>query len=181
MPNVRHTLGYGLVACGFVLVIIKIARNHGAIWLIRRHLWAFALAVYLFALTPIDTLVVQYNVGRILAGGEAPSVQMTVQTIGSEGVLGLRPLLNCRNDIIREGIQAMLANRLDRAEENAESRQHKGWTTFQLADQRVLNGLRASRQQWQHLEDPSSREEVWLRFTDYAYQWYLSFRSSCKW
>ncbi|HJN08592.1 MAG TPA: DUF4173 domain-containing protein [Pirellulaceae bacterium] len=164
--------GISLVACGFILVIIKIARNDNTIWLVRRHLWALALAVYLFALTPVDTLVVQYNVGRILDGDEAPSVQMTVQTIGSEGVLGLQPLLSCRNDIIREGIQAMLANRFERAEEIAESRQREGWTTFQIADQRVLNGLRASQQQWQQLEDHSSREEAWQRFTDYAYQWY---------
>ena len=164
--------GISLVACGFILVIIKIARNDNTIWLVRRHLWALALAVYLFALTPVDTLVVQYNVGRILDGDEAPSVQMTVQTIGSEGVLGLQPLLSCRNDIIREGIQAMLASRFERAEESAESRQREGWTTFQIADQRVLNGLRASQQQWQQLEDHSSREEAWQRFTDYAYQWY---------
>ncbi|MDP6554987.1 MAG: DUF4173 domain-containing protein [Pirellulaceae bacterium] len=164
--------GISLVACGFILVIIKISRNHNAIWLVRRHLWALALAVYLFALTPVDTLVVQYNVGRILDGDEAPSVQMTVQTIGSEGVLELQPLLSCRNDIIREGIQAMMANRFERAEEIAESRQREGWTTFQIADQRVLNGLRASQQQWQQLEDHSSREEAWQRFTDYAYQWY---------
>jgi hypothetical protein len=97
---------------------------------------------------------------------------MTVQTIGSEGVLELQPLLSCRNDIIREGIQAMMANRFERAEEIAESRQREGWTTFQIADQRVLNGLRASQQQWQQLEDHSSREEAWQRFTDYAYQWY---------
>ena len=164
--------GISLVACGFVLVIIKIARNHDAIWLIRRHLWAFALAVYLFALTPVDTVVVRHNVGRILKGDLAPSVQMTVQTISSEGVLELRPLLNCQNGIIREGIQAMLANRLDRAEETATDRRQKGWTSFQLADHRVINGLRASRQQWEQFEDPASRDEVWQRFVDYAYQWY---------
>ena len=164
--------GISLVACGFILVIIKIARNHDAMWLIRRHLWAFALAVFLFALTPIDTLVVNYNVRRILSGDEAPSVQMTVQTIGPEGDLGLLPLLSCENEIIRQGIQVMLANRLDRAEERAVDRQRLGWTTFQLADQRVLEGLRAARQQWQPFEEPASRDEVWQRFADYAYQWF---------
>lgn len=164
--------GISLVVCGFILVILKIARNHDAIWLIRRQLLAFVLAAFLFALTPVDTVVVHYNVRRILRGDEAPAVQMTVQTIGSEGTLGLRPLLNCRNPIIREGIQVMLANRLDLAEQRAARNQQLGWTTVQLADQRVLNGLRASRQQWREFAEPASRDEVWQRFKDYVYHWY---------
>lgn len=164
--------GISLVVCGFILVMVKIARDRDAIWLIRRQLLAFVLTVFLFALTPIDTLVVQYNVGRILNGDEAPSVQMTVQTIGSEGTLALLPLVNCRNPVIREGIQAMLANRLDLAEERAERNRQRGWTTYQLADQRVLDGLRASRHRWAEYSDPDSRDFVWRRFADYAYRWY---------
>jgi len=164
--------GISLVVCGFVLVIVKITRNHGAIWLIRRQLLAFAAAVFLFALTPVDTIVVRHNVARILQGDEAPAVQMSVQRISAEGVLGLRPLLHCENAIIREGVQALLANRLDRAEEAAERRHELGWTTYQIADHRVLEGLRASRQDWQKFDERATRADVWKRFETYVYQWY---------
>lgn len=164
--------GITLVGAGFVLVIIKIVKNHDAIWLIRRHLLAFALTVYLFCLTPVDLLVVRYNVARILKGDEAPCVQMTVQQISSEGVLALRPLLNCDNLVIREGVQAMLANRLEMAEQEASRQEASGWTAFQLADQRVMSGLRDSQTPWRHFKETAPRDLAWQRFKDYAYQWY---------
>ncbi len=114
--------GISAVVAGFALVLWKIGRGHSFGWLVRRQLWALALVVYLFALTPVDAICVRYNVWRILAGDPAPSVQISVHPIGPEGVLLLEPLLGSDDAIIREGVRAMLAQRADQAETAAAQR-----------------------------------------------------------
>ena len=108
--------GISAVLAGFLLVLWKIARNRGVLWLLRRHLWTVAIAVYLYSLMPVDVLVVRYNARRILAGDSAPSVQISVHPISAEGLLHLPPLLDCEDDIVREGVTAYLADALDQAE-----------------------------------------------------------------
>ena len=164
--------GMTCVVVGFLIVVWKIVHNRDFIWLMRRHLWALAVTVYLFALTPVDTLVHRYNVRRILAGDPAPSVQISVHPISPEGVLVLLPLLECDAPIIREGIRAMLADRLDEAEALAQGHQTKGWTTVQLADQVLLTSLRAKSTKWAQYADRTERKAALKQFHDYAYQWY---------
>lgn len=141
-------------------------------WLIRRHLWTVTVAVYLLAVTPVDMIVVSYDVRRILAGDPAPCVQISVHPIRSEGVLLLQPLLACRDETIREGIRAMLAQRHEQAEPSALLRQEQGWTSYQIADQLLLDHLRAANDQWAKYSDRAKREEMLKRFHAYAYQWY---------
>ncbi len=164
--------GISAVVVGFLLVVWKIARNRNFVWLIRRHLWTVTIAIYLLAITPVDTIVVRYNVQRILRGDPAPSVQISVHPISAEGISLLLPLLECEDAIIREGIRAMLAERLKQAEAAAERNQQLGWTTYQIADQVVLQRLRAARQQWAVYDDDRQRAGALKRFHDYAYQWY---------
>lgn len=164
--------GMSCVVAGFVLVVWKIVRNRDFVWLLRRHLWALALAVYLFALTPVDTIVHAYNVRRILAGDPAPSVQISEHPISAEGVLTLVPLTECRDEIIREGVCALLAARHEEAEALARKRERQGWTTYQVADRRMLAGLRAQKDRWATFTDPQKREAALKRFHDYAYQWW---------
>lgn len=165
--------GMSAVVVGFILVVWKIAYNRDFVWLMRRHLWTLALAVYLFALIPVDTIVTRYNVGCILAGDPAPAVQISVHPISSEGVLLLEPLLGSDNEMIREGIRAMLAARHAEAESLAASRQTQGWTTYQIADDMVLQSLRSGSDNWAEYAADRSRQDAALRrFHDYAYQWY---------
>jgi hypothetical protein len=164
--------GMSAVVAGFVLVLWKIGRGRSFGWLVRRQLWALAATIYLFALTPVDAIVTEYNVRRILAGDPAASVQISVHPISSEGVLLLKPLLECDDLTIREGVRAMLAERDDEGEVAAVRNSQLGWTTYQLADHVVLRRLRADRGQWAVYRDPKSREAVLKRFHDYAYQWY---------
>jgi hypothetical protein len=164
--------GISCVLVGFLLVVWKIVYNRDFIWLMRRHLWALAVTVYLFALTPVDTAVHSYNVRRILSGDPAPSVQISVHPISSEGVLLLRPLLDCQDEIIREGVRAMLAQRREEAGALAQRRQALGWTAFQIADRVVLDGLRRSSPRWAEYADRRKRSEALERFHEYAYQWY---------
>lgn len=164
--------GMSAVVAGFVLVLWKIGRSRSFGWLVRRQLWALAITIYLFALTPIDALVTEYNVRRILAGDPAASVQISVHPIGSDGLLLLQPLLACDDATIREGVRAMLAQRHDEAEASSVGKSQFGWTAYQMSDQIVLDRLRAARSQWSVFRDVAAREAALRRFHDYAYQWY---------
>lgn len=164
--------GISTVVAGFGLVLWKIGRQRSFGWLVRRQLWALALAAYLFILTPVDAIVVEYNVRRILSGDPASSVQISVHPIGPEGVLLLEPLLDCSDPIIREGVRAMLAERDDEAEAANQRRRELGWTAYQLADEVVLQRLRSDRAQWAVYRDRSLRVRALSRFHEYAYQWY---------
>ena len=75
--------GITCVLVGFGLVVWKIIKQRNFAWLLRHHLLTLGLFVYLFALTPVDYLVHQYNVRRIMAGDSAPSVQITEHPTGA--------------------------------------------------------------------------------------------------
>jgi hypothetical protein len=132
--------GISAVVVGFILLLWKIAHHRGFVWLLRRHLWTLAIAVYLYAVSPVDALVMNYNVRRIMDGDPAPCVQICVHPISAEGLLLLRPLLECEDVMIRDGIRAMLAERHDKAESLAVRRRQDGWTAFQVADDWAIVG-----------------------------------------
>jgi hypothetical protein len=164
--------GMTAVVVGFILVLWKIAHRRGFLWLIRRHLWTVAIAVYLYAMVPVDTFVVRYNVNRILAGDPAPSVQVSVHPIGSEGVLSLLPLLECEDQLIREGVRALLAQRLSDMNQRLDMRERWGWSAYQIADRRVANRLQREHDELEIYDDSSRRQSALQRFHDYAYRWY---------
>ncbi len=164
--------GMSAVVVGFVLVVWKILRNRNFVWLVRRHLWTVAIAVYLFSITPIDAIVTSYNVRRIMAGDPAPSVQISVHPISAEGVPYLEPLAGCPDKIIREGVLAMLAERQIEAQSSAARREQQGWTAFQLADRVMLESLDRNSDDWREYQNPDLRRAARQRFDNYAYQWY---------
>ncbi len=164
--------GISAVVIGFLLVLWKIARNHSFLWLAQRHAWTVAWAVYLFALTPIDAIVTQRNVQRILAGDPAPSVQISVHPISAEGVTLLEPLLECRDAVIREGVRAFLAERHEQARRAVERQHADSWTAYQCADRWVLDRLDACQEQLARYQDASRRQAALDTFHKYAYQWY---------
>ncbi|MEK6238773.1 MAG: DUF4173 domain-containing protein, partial [Planctomycetales bacterium] len=164
--------GMTAVVVGFLFVLWKISRNRSFTWLIRNHLAALAAAVFLYAMIPVDAIVVSYNTRRILAGDLAPCVQISVHPISAEGVLFLKPLLQCQDATIREGVRAMLAERHFEAEQLAKRRKALGWTAFQFADAFVLAELRADKSKWAIYAAAARREAALRRFHDYAYRWY---------
>jgi hypothetical protein len=165
--------GISAVVVGFVLVVWKIVHNHDFLWLLRRHLWTLAIATYLFAVTPVDMIVTHYNVGRIMSGDPAPSVQISEHPIDAEGVAALLPLLECKDTTIRDGVTAMLAQRQTAAQSLAADNENLGWTTFQLADRTMLESLDRASDGWKsYTADPAKRWQAMDRFKKYAYQWY---------
>jgi hypothetical protein len=164
--------GISVVVAGFMLVVWKVARKRDFVWLVNRHLWALAITIYLFALTPVDAIVHAYNVRRVLAGDPAPAVQIDVHPIDAEGLLVLRPLVRSKNQTIRHGIRALLAERALALEENARKRDRQGWTAYQAADQMALEHLRAVRSDWKEYVDPKKRKAASEQFHEYVWQWY---------
>ena len=123
-------------------------------------------------MTPLDTIVVRYNVRRILNGDLAPSVQCSVHQISSEGVVLLLPLMESSDDVIREGIAAMLSEREQLAEDRAERQKSEGWTSYQVSDAWVLRTLQTNRNAWASYRDRSKRADALKSFHEYVYQWY---------
>ena len=172
MMSVVGMLGVASVVGGFLLVLRKIARNHDFVWLIRRQLWTVSFAAYLYTVLPVDAFVNSYNVRRVLRGDPAPSVQISVHPTSAEGYLQLEPLIHCDNKTIRQGIRAMLDEKLRQAQDAAVHRQARGWTAYQLAEDRLLEQLQAARPQWENDEDRQGRAGSLEDFRKYAYQWY---------
>jgi len=114
-----------------------------------------------------------YNVQRILAGHLAPAVQITEHPLSDEGVLMLAPLLDCEDEIIREGIRSLLAIRQDEATAAVEEATSQGWTSFQGSTQTLKNHLDSLDPFWTQLKsNPAAREQRYKEFKAYAFQWY---------
>ena len=170
-----RTVGFFGITCvvaGFALVVWMIIQNRSFGWLLRHHLLALGLCVYLFALTPVDVLVHRYNVQRILAGDSAPSVQISVHPISTEGVPVLLSLAECPDEIVREGVLAMLADRHDEAKRLARNKEAEGWSSFQGAETVLLDLLNKHQAKWARYSDRAKRREALARFHDYAWQWF---------
>ena len=165
-------LGVASVVVGFLLVVWKIVHNRNFVWLIRRQLWTVSFAAYLYAVLPVDAFVNKYNVRRILGGDPAPSVQISEHPTSSEGHLCLSPLLNCSDEIIRDGIRALLDQKLEEAEVKSVEQQTLGWTAAQGADQRLLAHLRPRPGDPARSVNTAQRASALARFREYAYQWY---------
>lgn len=178
-------LGVASVVVGFLLVVWKIVHNRNFVWLIRRQLWTVSFAAYLYAVLPVDAFVNQYNVRRILAGDPAPSVQISEHPTSNEGLLFLSPLLNCSDEIIREGIRAMLDQKREENEVKVAEQQQLGWTAIQVADHRLLAHLYRRPNNSPQLVipglplkapapplNPVERAAALAKFREYAYQWY---------
>ena len=163
-------LGITAVVAGFILVLIKIARGRSFLWLIRRDLWALGFFIYLYAVLPVDQMVMGYNVRRILAGDSAASVQISVHPINTEGLRALIPLLQAEDDIIRDGVGAILAGELAELESDRARDLH--WTEHQIADEKLHAGLLEQRSDLAPWADQETQRAAREAFDSYAYQWY---------
>ncbi len=158
-------LGTTTVVVGFLLVVWKIWHACNFQWLIRNQLLALAMAIYLFAILPVDLFVNWYNVRQILAGNPAPSVQISHHPTSSEGRLMWLPLLAAPDPIIRDGIAEMLQD----AKRDLMSNPPRSWHARQLADEMLQ---RAFEQPQSQLVEDLARPGAAATFKSYSYQWY---------
>ncbi len=165
------------VVVGFLLAIYKIARHRDFVWLFRADLWALVATVMVYALTPVDLIVMRYNVTRIMGGNSAPSVQISVHPLDAEGVRELLPLLQCRDEIVREGVRALLAQRwtaLPAAPATGlfTASRWQEVAQLQLAERLLVDDLQETRSEWEPHIDAPRQHAAWERFREYAYQWH---------
>ncbi len=163
-------LGVAAVIAGFSLVLAKIVWNKSFLWLFRRQIWAVSLAAYLFVVLPVDLWVNQFNVNQIMSGNLAPSVQIAMHPTSSEGLLQLAPLLQCEDEVIRQGVRGILALSFDDSSRRDRSSRKPHWSEYQIADEQLksqLADLPLSPE-----TSPDGHRLAVQRFKDYAYQWW---------
>ncbi len=172
-------LGVTAVLIGFVMVVRKIAGERPFVWLLERFTWTVLLLATVYVILPVDLLVHRYNVARILRGGRhlAPSVQLTVQPLSDEAYLVLLPIARyCDDDIIRQGVRAMLAEKFSRMQLDRLSQIPMGkfaWTRYQASEDMLLQHLEANADVFQGVFPNLHRQDqARQRFVDYVYRWY---------
>ncbi|TWU43721.1 hypothetical protein Q31b_12500 [Novipirellula aureliae] len=164
--------GITVVVIGFLLVLYKIAKHRSFWWLVRAQLIALVLTIVSYSLFPVDYVAHRYNAAKVATGYLHPSVMIAVKPIDNEGMLNLFRLVDHPDPIIREGVKARLANRLEEIRKQR-NRNPNHWTAFQAAENRLLKKLEAHKSVLQpYLGKPNARNDAGAVFTDYAMQWY---------
>ncbi len=170
--------GSSAVVLGFLLAVYKIAQHRDFVWLIRADLWALTATVIAYSLTPVDLIVMRHNTRRIMAGDSAPSVQISVHPIDAEGIRELLPLVECPDEIVRDGVRAYFAQHWTRlvafgAERPLEITHWKEFSRAQISERLLVKELAEHRAAWElYHADSIKQHEAWNRFKEYAYQWY---------
>ncbi|MCO8123192.1 DUF4173 domain-containing protein [Stieleria sp. TO1_6] len=164
--------GISVVVIGFVLVLVKIAWHKGFWWLMRTQLTALLMCVIAFTLFPVDWVTHRYNVFQVNQGYLPPAVMIAVKPSDDSGYLPMIEVVDHPDDIIREGVRAMLAHRqLSIEERTGASPWH--WTRYQAATAMLYRRMAQHESSWQiYRDNPDARVEAINRFESYAMQWY---------
>lgn len=132
-------MGVVVVAVGFALIVLKIARRHTTLWLLRRQLDAFLVSLVLWTVAPVDKIVWSFNVARIERGDNAALVHLFEQRISPEGVPALAELLDHDDPLVVAGVSYELAQQ--REVLMAQQRRNRHWTTSELSRGRAMRAL----------------------------------------
>lgn len=160
-------LGTLAVIIGFALVVYKISKGRGFLWLLRQQLWTVAIVAILYAILPVDYCVHRYNAGQILSGNPEPSTQIPTHETSAEGLIPLVALLESDDDIIRTGMEATLADWL------VDTKPAKDWRDNQWAHQVLRDRLQPHLARLRpYIENSALRKVTMDKFFKYAYQWY---------
>lgn len=131
--------GVIVVSVAFTLLVLKVARRHSALWLLRSQFDAFAIALVVWTVLPIDSLVWSFNVERIEAGQERPLLHLFEQNVSAEGVAPLAALLHHPDPVVARGVASRLSELRQRLHQQGAAA-HR-WTQRELARARALEVL----------------------------------------
>jgi hypothetical protein len=160
--------GITVVVIGFVLVLCKIRRDRSFWWLIRAQLIALMLTVIGYSVFPVDYVIHRYNVAAVSRGYLHPSVMIAVKPVNDEGIFPIIRLADCDDEIIRDGVRAILAQR----QEDLREASPPDWTEFQGSREMLARRLDKGQSKWAKYRDPTVRQDAIDRFRAYAMQWY---------
>ncbi|MBI4834741.1 MAG: DUF4173 domain-containing protein [Planctomycetes bacterium] len=172
LTRLRIVGAYGitLVVIGLLIVAFKMQRVRSFLWMIRRHLLAFALALFALAVTPMDWLVFKYNTGIILYENPRSAIQLIVQPITAEGIPPLIPLLDSKDQAIREGVAGILLREQARLQKlkDAETR----WADKELSRSNALEAIKSARPKLDEIIPDGNWQKALKQLDDYARRWW---------
>ena len=118
LTHLRITGIYGsvLVAIGLIIMLVKVHRHHGFVWMLHRDSLALCLALLALALTPSDWICARYNVAKVIEGRPRALRPICLKKLSPEALPPLIQLLDYkredgnheREQIVRRGIAALL-------------------------------------------------------------------------
>lgn len=170
-----------LILSGLAVMVVKLWRRRNIIWLLRRYVAAFIIALVICALFPDDYACARFNVWQAMHDNDRPLVWLAEHqySLGSEAYPALLPLLNHPKPVVRDGVRAFLSARLalfmttaGPAEPNLGGVTGRHPLEQQLSDEYALARLRAAgltpgeRFDWRFANDPD-----WQAFDAYVRQW----------
>jgi uncharacterized protein DUF4153 len=132
--------GVVLVIVGLAVMVWKVRKAKNFAWLVRRDLLAFWIIAVLLALTPRDTVCVQYNVSEVMSGNHRPLATIMGKTWAAGALPRMIPLLDYegeKQETIRKGVAGLLGRRLLKLRAATTER----WTEWQWADAWALGRL----------------------------------------
>lgn len=157
-------LGTTLVVVGMLMVGHKLRARRSFAWLVRRQVDAFVVVLTLYAVLPTHYLGARFNVARGLDGADAPLRHMSSQSMETESVAQLLPLLRHPNADVRQGVASLLHARLGELRVDASQRQ--GFQEHDVALPAVLATL--SRAEPQIRAELTENSEAGLRLLSWS-------------
>jgi hypothetical protein len=131
-------------------MVYKIHAGRNSIWLIRRYVLAFCIAITILALIPNDLVCTTYNVKKVLEHKPRALRPIFLKELSPEALPPLIKLLDYERDDgdilrrqrVRNGIAAILGQHLTRLERQAS----KPWSQQQLSAKWALKHLRPAKE-----------------------------------
>lgn len=171
--RVLGLLGITCVMVGLVLVLVRVYRGWTFTDLVYRQFWTMATFLLAFLLLPTDTIVYRYNVRCIEMLNARPSVQIVAHRMSPSGYLELLPLVDASDEVVREGVRALLAEEMINIKNRVESTE-PNWRSYQYIEGRLIERLESIRSEklTTYLDSEIKRNQAKERFRGYAMQWY---------
>ncbi len=179
-------IGYFGITCvvvGFALVLIKIVQRKSFVWLIQRELIAMFLFLIFLSVTPLDMIAYNWNRASIASGLIRPSVQIVAHSLSPEGYQAIIPLMKHENEVIREGVTAMLAKKLREMSNTSNGTRFRAqetpanakpsWAHFQASESQLKQTLDSlSAELFPYIDNYDQCEKAIDRLSHFAMQWY---------
>src|SRR5262249_5552525 len=132
--------GTTLATVGLAIVVLRVALRRTMLWVLRRQLDAFALALAIFVASPTSWISMRYDVARIGAGQYRPLLHLFQQRITPEAIPAMLPLLDHEDPMVREGVAARLVE--VQAQSDMESTEITRWAEYDISFARARRALR---------------------------------------
>ena len=164
LTHLRITGIYGsiLVAVGLVIMVVKVHRQHGFVWILHKDILALSVALAVLSLTPNDVICARYNVAKVIEGKPRALRPICLKILTPEALPPLIQLLDyergdgdlAKQKIIRNGIAAILATHLETLDEMEDV----PWTRRQKCASWARGELEGVRGRILEMAPPAQRE-----------------------